>query len=77
MTTKLEERLAGLDLGDLATPVVSLHPSFGGRRENGSLRLRTDVRAGSLAARGNIVQAYPVAPGGGAYVPPVTIVGGG
>lgn len=77
MTTKLEERLAGLDLGDLATPVVSLHPSFGGRREDGALRLRTDVRAGSLAARGNIVQAYPVAPGGGAYVPPITVVGGG
>lgn len=71
-----ELRLEDIDLGDLATPVVPLHPAFGGKRVDGALRVRTDIRAGTLAARGNIVQAHPVAPGG-VYLPPIEVVGGG
>jgi hypothetical protein len=54
-----------IELGDLETPVAPLHPAFGGAKvgADGALRVRTEIRAGALAGRGNIVQAYPV--GGG------------
>lgn len=50
------------DPGDLAVPVAPLHPAFGGAKvgPDGALRVRTEIRAGALAGRGNIVQAYPV-----------------
>jgi hypothetical protein len=49
------------DLGDLEAPVLPLHPAFGGAKVGpaGALRVRTEIRAGTLAGRGNIVQAYP------------------
>lgn len=72
-----DNKSVSIELDDLETPVVSLHPAFGGARVGGALRVRTEIRAGTLAARGNIVQCYPVAPVGGASVNPIVIVGGG
>lgn len=56
MNKKLE-----IDIGDLEVPVLPLHPAFGGTQVEGNLRVRTELRAGSLTARANIVQAYPAA----------------
>ncbi len=72
----MKKRL-GIALGELETPVAPLHPAFGGAEVDGGLKVRTEIRAGSLAARGNIIQAYPTAPGGSIYVSPIAIVGGG
>lgn len=74
-----DKKHMNIDLGDLEAPVAPLHPAFGGARvgADGALRVRTEIRAGSLAARGNIVQAYPTAPTDDVYVPPVILVGRG
>ena len=72
-----EKKNRAIDLGDLEAPVAPLHPAFGAARVGGGLRVRTEIRAGSLAARGNIVQAYPAGPGGIIVVNPGTAVGGG
>jgi hypothetical protein len=55
--TTSEKAPVRIELEDLETPVVPLHPAFGeARSESGQLRVRTDLRAG---LHGNIVQTAP------------------
>jgi hypothetical protein len=64
-----------LDIGELEVPVAPMHPGVGGAVVNGHQRVRTGVRAGTLAAQGNIVQCYP-----GVISPPPVVLprpGGG
>jgi hypothetical protein len=61
-----EPKTASIDIGELETPVVPLHPAYWRAEHgpNGDMRVRTNLHAG----RGNINQAYPTIDEGDAHI---------